>query len=82
MSRLSEVENVGPEEARELEDEFFARVFAGWEAGQISNGDEALEDTPENRAAVLSISEFRMALIAGYFKSFGGDAKKPSSFTR
>ncbi|MBS9781114.1 MAG: hypothetical protein KGV56_01325 [Gammaproteobacteria bacterium] len=64
------------EDVMSFEREMIKKIFAGWEKGQIKDANGVLEDTPENRAKLLEITEFRVAVINGYTESTGGNAVK------
>ena len=65
------------ENTEEVENEFFDKVFAGWQEGQVKdeNGED-LEVNEDSKRQVLSISEFRQAVIEGYFDSVAGNKLK------
>ena len=60
--------------AESVENEFFDKILAGWHKGQIKGEDgEDLEFDEDSKRQLLAISEFRQALIEGYFDSVGGN---------
>lgn len=62
------------DDTENVENDFFDKIFAGWHAGQIKNEDgEDLEFNEDSKRQLLSISEFRQALIDGYFDSVAGN---------
>ncbi len=58
------------------EDELLEQVFAGWEKGQITDEDGEVEPDAAGIAKVLSITEFRKAVLDGYQQSVGGEKAK------
>ncbi len=80
--KIALIEQMGNTDKLELaqiplaENDIFDRVFAGWEKGQVKDNNGDLEDTPENRAKLLTITEFRLALLKGFTQSMGGDKGK------
>lgn len=58
------------------EDDLLEKVFAGWEKGQVSDENGEVEADAAGRAKLLSITEFRNAVIAGYQESVGGEKAK------
>ncbi len=58
------------------EDELLEKVFAGWEKGQITDEDGEVEPDAAGIAKVLSITEFRKAVLDGYQQSVGGEKAK------
>ncbi|PNK59466.1 hypothetical protein [Psychrobacter sp. FDAARGOS_221] len=81
MERIQTTQDV--ESVEEVENDFFDKVFAGWHAGQVKdeNGDD-LEVTDDTKRQVLTISEFRQAVIDGYFDSVAGDKLKQKNSMR
>lgn len=65
------------ENTESVENDFFDKVFVGWQKGQVKdeNGED-LEVTEDSKRQVLAISEFRQAVIDGYFASVAGDRLK------
>ncbi|MBS9780299.1 MAG: hypothetical protein KGV51_06705 [Moraxellaceae bacterium] len=61
----------------DAENDFFDKVFVGWVDGQIKdeNG-ENLEVTEDSKQQMLSITEFRNAVIHGYLESANGEKQK------
>lgn len=71
------------ENIEEVENDFFDKVLAGWQPGQIKgeNGED-LEFNEDSKRQLLSISEFRQAVIDGYFDSVVGDKAKQKNYNR
>lgn len=64
----------GVEHTEDVENDFFDKVLAGWHDGQIKDEDgEDLEFNEDSKRQLLTISEFRQALIDGYFDSVAGN---------
>lgn len=60
--------------AESVENDFFDKVLAGWLPGQIKDVDgEELDFNEDSKRQLLAISEFRQALIEGYFDSVAGN---------
>lgn len=60
--------------AESVENEFFDKILASWHKGQIKGEDgEDLEFDEDSKRQLLAISEFRQAVIDGYFDSVGGN---------
>lgn len=60
--------------AESVENDFFDKVLAGWLPGQIKGeDDEDLEFNEDSKRQLLAISEFRQAVIEGYFDSVAGN---------
>ena len=71
---LERVQATQAEHEEEIENEFFDKVLAGWHKGQIKDEDgEDLEFNEDSKRQLLAISEFRQAVIEGYFDSVGGN---------
>lgn len=82
LDRISEISDGGEGDAVKIrqfnayENELLEKVFAGWEKGQISDENGEIEPDTMGIAKVLSITEFRNAVIAGYQESVGGEKAK------
>ena len=62
------------DDTENVENDFFDKIFAGWHVGQIKGEDgEDLEFNEDSKRQLLAISEFRQALIDGYFDSVAGN---------
>ncbi|WP_298978407.1 hypothetical protein [uncultured Psychrobacter sp.] len=62
------------DDTENVENDFFDKILAGWHKGQIKDVDgEDLEFDEDSKRLMLSISEFRQAVIEGYFDSVGGN---------
>lgn len=62
---------------QDVENDFFNKVFAGWADGQVKDEEgNDLEVNEDNKQAVLAISEFRIAVMDGYFDSIEGNKIK------
>ncbi|MBR0573684.1 MULTISPECIES: hypothetical protein [Pasteurellaceae] len=82
ISLIEQMESTSKLELTQIpaaENDVFDRIFAGWEKGQIKDNNGEVEDTPENRAKLLNITEFRIALLQGFMQSMGGDLGKINS---
>ncbi|UNK05841.2 hypothetical protein MN210_03380 [Psychrobacter raelei] len=81
MERIQTTQDV--ESVEEVENDFFDKVFVGWQAGQVKdeNGDD-LEVNDDTKRQLLTISEFRQAVIDGYFDSVAGDKLKQKNSMR
>ena len=72
MERIQSTHDV--EHTEDVENDFFDKVLAGWLPGQIKGEDnEDLEFNEDSKRQLLSISEFRQAVIDGYFDSVAGN---------
>lgn len=75
LEKIHSANNI--ENTEEVENDFFDKVFAGWHAGQVKDEDgKDLEVNEDSKRQVLAISEFRQAVIEGYFDSVGGNKLK------
>ena len=62
------------DDTENVENDFFDKILAGWLPGQIKNEDgEDLEFNDDSKRQLLTISEFRQAVIDGYFDSVAGN---------
>lgn len=62
------------DDTENVESDFFDKILAGWHDGQIKDEDgEDLEFNEDSKRQLLAISEFRQALIDGYFDSVAGN---------
>ena len=62
------------DDTENVESDFFDKILAGWHKGQIKDEDgEDLEFNEDSKRQLLAISEFRQAVIEGYFDSVGGN---------
>ena len=62
------------DDTENVESDFFDKILAGWHKGQIKGEDgEDLEFDEDSKRQLLAISEFRQAVIEGYFDSVGGN---------
>lgn len=62
------------ESEADIENDFFDKVLAGWLPGQIKDENDAdLEFNEDSKRQLLAISEFRQAVIEGYFDSVAGN---------
>lgn len=72
MERIQSTHDI--EHTEDVESDFFDKVLAGWHAGQIKDEDgEDLEFNEDSKRQLLAISEFRQAVIDGYFDSVAGN---------
>ncbi|WP_434352989.1 hypothetical protein VH441_07265 [Psychrobacter sp. HD31] len=62
---------------QDAENNFFNKVFAGWADGQVKDEEgNDLEVNEGNKQALLGITEFRTAVMDGYFDSIEGNKIK------